>query len=86
MADEIKEGNKDEDIYTEEGREAAEDDDAITNVDEGFMEGYESGEKAAKCAKCNKVLEDDLVEKEIDGEDYRFCSEQCAETFKKPQN
>jgi hypothetical protein len=83
---EMELGDKDEDIYTAEGREVAEDDDTITNSDEGFMEGYDSGEKTARCAKCNKILEDDFHEKEIEGEDYRFCSESCAETFKKPQN
>ncbi len=83
---EIESGDKDEDIYTEEGREVAEDEEVITNEEEGFMEGYEEDERAAKCAKCKKILEEDFIEEEIGGEEYRFCSEKCAETFKKPKN
>jgi len=82
----IEAGDKEEDIYTEAGRETAEDDDSITNEEEGCMEGYEEGDKAVKCAKCGKILEDDFIEREIDGEEYRFCSETCAESFKKPES
>ncbi|MBI2507862.1 hypothetical protein HYV89_02810 [Candidatus Woesearchaeota archaeon] len=80
---EIEAGDRDEDIYTEEGREVAEDEDVITDAEEGFMEGYEEDERAAKCAKCKKILEEDFIEEEIDDEEYRFCSRRCAETFKK---
>ncbi|MAG45146.1 MAG: hypothetical protein CMH63_00030 [Nanoarchaeota archaeon] len=83
---EIEEGDREEDVYTPEGRETAEDDDTITNEEEGFMEGYEEGDIAVKCANCNKILDDDFIEREIDGIEYRFCSETCAETFKKPES
>jgi len=82
---EIETGDREEDIYTEEGREVAEDEEVITDAEEGFMEGYEEDERAAKCAKCRKVLDEDFIEEEIDGDEYRFCSERCAETFKKPK-
>lgn len=82
---EIETGDKEEDIYTDEGREVAEEDDMITNEEEGFMEGYEEQSRATKCAKCKVILEDDFIEEEINGEEYRFCSEKCAETFKKPK-
>ncbi len=82
---EIETGDREEDIYTEEGRDVAEDEDVITDVEEGFMEGYEEGSRAAKCAKCKIILEEDFIEEEINGEVYRFCSERCAETFKKPK-
>jgi len=70
-----------EEIYSEEGREALVEDDEIEPWEEGFMEGADSGGKGAKCRKCGKILEemDDVVEKEIDGELYRFCSDECAE-------
>ncbi|MBS3157515.1 hypothetical protein J4442_05090 [Candidatus Woesearchaeota archaeon] len=74
----IELGEKDEDIYTGEGREVAEDEDEISDVEEGFMEGYEEDENAAKCAKCRKILGEDFIEEEIDGEMLRFCSEKCA--------
>lgn len=82
---EIETGDREEDIYTEEGRKVAEDEDMITNEEEGFMEGYEEEDRAAKCAKCRKILEEDFIEEEIDGDEYRFCSRRCAETFKKPR-
>jgi len=71
-------------IYSEEGREELrEDDDSISNVDEGFMQGYEEEEKMAKCGSCGEILEDKIIEKEFDGEIYRFCSRECVEKFEK---
>ncbi|MEK6856949.1 MAG: hypothetical protein AABX49_02955 [Nanoarchaeota archaeon] len=81
----IETGDLEEDIYTEEGREVAEDEGMITNTEEGFMEGYDEEGRAVKCAKCKILLEEDFIEEEIKGEEYRFCSEKCAETFKKPK-
>jgi len=71
-----------EDIYDEEVREDLEDSDEISEVEEGFVEGYEEGEHEAKCAECKKVLVDeDFIEEEIDGENYRFCSDECVKAF-----
>ena len=70
-------------IYSEQGREDQIDSDEITDLDEGFMKGYEEGEKMAKCPVCGVVLGNDFVEREIDGEIYRFCSEEHAEVFMK---
>ena len=74
----------DEDIYTEEGREAAEDDDEISAEEAGFMEGYEKGEKLAKCKTCRKVISDDpdeVIEEEYNNQIYRFCSQKCVDAF-----
>lgn len=78
-----EEESSEEEIYSEEGREALVDDDEIEPWEEGFMEGAESGGKGAKCRKCGKILEemDDVIEKEIDGEIYRFCSDECVDKF-----
>ena len=78
---EIEEGDKDEDIYTEEGRESELDSDAIDEVDEGIAKGYEEDEKVIKCAKCGRTLGRKFVEVEIEGELYNFCSEECAEEY-----
>ena len=80
---EMETGDLEEDIYTEEGREVAEESDEITNVEEGFMEGYEAGERAAKCSNCKKVLEEDFIEGEIYGKVLKFCSEQCSTEYEK---
>ena len=78
----FEEGEHEGDIYDEEGREKLEESDEITELEEGFVEGYEEGEHQAKCAKCGAVLVDgDLIEEEIEGHHYRFCSEECASAF-----
>lgn len=75
-------GDKEGDMYTEAGREELlEDDDEITDVEEGFMEGYAAGERTFACATCKKILDDNLVEEEFDGKIYRFCSDQCAAKY-----
>ncbi|HLC58813.1 MAG TPA: hypothetical protein VJI68_03040 [Candidatus Nanoarchaeia archaeon] len=72
----------DADIYNEVGREELEEADEITEVEEGFMEGFEEGETLAKCAFCKKVLVgEDFVEEEIDEVHYRFCNEDHALKF-----
>jgi len=77
----IETGDADEDIYTDAGREIAEEDDAITDVEAGVMEGFEEDEAAVKCANCKKILEEDFIEEELGGELLRFCSEQCARDY-----
>ena len=79
---EEEEGEKD--IYSEGGREKLVEDDEIEPWEQGFMQGAEGGGQGAKCRKCGKPLVDkEIVEKEIDGENYRFCSEECANKFEK---
>jgi len=81
---EIGDGDTEENIYTEEGREEMfDEDDELTDIDEGFMKGYEEGAKAAKCPVCGEVVEFDFVEREIDDDIYRFCSEEHADLYMK---
>lgn len=88
--EEIKEnmemGEKNEDVYSEEGREKLLEDAEIDAEEEGFMEGAEGRGQLAKCDNCHKVLGDDpenTVEREFDGEMHLFCSDKCAEEFSK---
>mgnify|MGYP001586791383 CR=1 FL=1 len=86
---EMETGDLDEDIYTEEGRDLAEEEDEISEVEAGFMEGYKEGAKIVKCSTCKQVLSDDpddIIEEEINGDTYRFCSEKCAEVYNKKQS
>ncbi len=78
-----EEGNdQNEGIYEEEGRkELIDEEDEITDVDEGFMKGYEEEEKLAECSNCGKVLNKKTVEEEFNGKVYRFCSSDCAEEY-----
>ncbi|MBS3168237.1 hypothetical protein J4216_03875 [Candidatus Woesearchaeota archaeon] len=78
----MQENNIKEDIYTKEGRRELEEEDQIVEDEEGFMEGYEQGEVLSKCANCGKVLIDEkFVEEEFNGELFRFCSNECANSF-----
>lgn len=76
-AQEMEEGELEEDVYSEEGREKELEDDEIEPWEEGFMKGAEKGGQGAKCRYCGKVLveKEDVVEREINGESYLFCSE-----------
>jgi hypothetical protein len=81
---EMELGNKEEDIYSDAGREELmEEEDEITDVDEGFMKGYEEGERSAQCPECKTLLLDAFIEEEIHDEMYRFCSSECATKFEK---
>lgn len=74
------------DIYDDEAREVMMEDDEIDAIEEGFTQGYEADDKLAKCALCHKILEDDFVEEEFDGEIYRFCCDEHAEEYRKQHN
>ena len=79
-----EEGELDEDVYTEEGREELVEDDEITEIEQGFAEGYEKGEMNVKCQNCGKLLtNENPIEREIRGDTYYFCSITCAEQYVK---
>lgn len=70
-------------IYSEEEREdLIEDEDEITDIDEGFMKGYNESSSKQKCASCKVKLDGhEVIEKEIKGKTYRFCSHHCLTEF-----
>ncbi len=77
-------GEKDEDIYTDEGREKLEDDDEIDAEEEGFMEGAEGDGARAKCAFCGQPLfREKTFETKIKGKVFWFCSEEHIDEYKK---
>ena len=51
IEEEMELGDKEEDIYTEEGAEVAEEDDSLTNDEEGFMKGYNESETQSNSPK-----------------------------------
>ncbi|MBI2140032.1 hypothetical protein HYU14_03850 [Candidatus Woesearchaeota archaeon] len=72
----------DESVESEEGRESALEDDEISPEEEGFLEGAEGDGQGAKCRTCGKVLiGDDFIERKVDGELFRFCCEECSESY-----
>ncbi len=83
---EMEQGKKAENVYSEEGREKLAADDEIAPFEEGFMEGAEGRGKKNSCAECGKqIAEDDenIIEREFEGETKWFCSEQHAENYAK---
>ena len=75
-----KEAN--DDLYSEKGREELiEGEDEITAIDEGFMRGYDEGERVTDCANCARMLPDHPIEEEFAGEMHFFCSSSCAEEY-----
>ncbi len=74
-------GDKEADVYTEEGREELTvDGDEIAPWEEGFIEGAE-GSESSHCENCDKTLgdrEESVIEKEVKGKILLFCSEKCA--------
>ena len=74
-------GDKEADVYTEEGREElTEDEGEISPLEEGFSEGA-AGSESAHCENCDKPIgdrEENVIEREIKGKILLFCSEKCA--------
>ena len=77
-------GDKNDDIYTEEGQEVEVEEDEIEPWEEGFMKGASGPGQLAKDALTGKPLMDveDVVEMEINGKLYRFASQRNAEKFR----
>ena len=70
-------GEREEEVYGEQGREKLVEDDELEPWEEGFMEGAEQRGELAKCAYCGKILgqsKKNTVEKKINGEIFLFCS------------
>ena len=62
-------------------KEASDDD--VESEDEGFVKGFEDDEdKKEECAECGTAVSaEKKVVKEIESEQYVFCSEECAKEF-----
>ena len=71
------------DVYESEGREKLVEDDAMSPEEAGFLQGAEGLGQDAKCRKCGKILieADEVIEKEIEGEIMKFCSDDCEEAY-----
>lgn len=76
-------GERDEDIYTKEGREVL--DDEIEPWEEGFMEGASDLGQLGKDALTGQPImgAENVIELEFQGKSYRFVSEKNAEEWMK---
>jgi len=83
MAERKDEESPDENIYNKEDREDQLDDDEITPAEACFVEGYEDT-KLVECNTCGKHIDPEtVVEKEVNGKTFTFCSRKCADLFEK---
>lgn len=80
----ITAGEDEEDVYSEEGREALEEDDEIEPWEEGFVEGAHDAGQLGKDALTGEPLLgiDKVVEMKIGRKTYRFANKKNAEKFK----
>ena len=84
--EDYEEGTFEEDVYTGEGRELLEEGDEISEIEEGFVEGYESSAEdgVSYCCECKKLLVgENFIEVDVGGKICRFCSESCAEKYRR---
>jgi len=77
-------GEKEADVYTEEGREELTvDEGEIAPWEEGFAAGAEGRGEGTTCAHCEKPLgdrEENVFDREYKGVLMLFCSEKCAKS------
>ncbi|MFO8016446.1 MAG: hypothetical protein R6U32_05055 [Candidatus Woesearchaeota archaeon] len=79
---EMEMGNKEDDVYSDEGREDLVENGEITSIEQGFMEGAELDGQQAKCANCGQMLTPgNTIEKQMEGETKWFCSEECVQRY-----
>lgn len=79
----INEEEKEFDVYGEEAREELVEDDEIDSDEDGFMQGYDSEANPVYCDNCKHILSRKHIEKEIKGELYSFCSDECVDEFER---
>lgn len=74
---------EDENIYDKEDRKQQLESDEIGPAEAAFMEGYEDT-KLIECNSCGNHIDwEKVIEREINGTTYTFCSKKCAEHFDK---
>ncbi len=82
MPEEEFEDVAEDDLESEEAREEATEDDELEPWEEGFLEGATGDGQLGKCANCGDMItEKNCVEKKIEEELHRFCSEKCLEKY-----
>ncbi|MAF99423.1 MAG: hypothetical protein CMH61_02315 [Nanoarchaeota archaeon] len=88
IKDSMEHGDIEEDVYTAEGREQLEEDDEISNVEQGFMEGASGAGQLGVDALTGEPLMDieDVVETQIDGKKYRFVNQENARKFREKKS
>ncbi|MFH1052917.1 MAG: hypothetical protein V1740_00730 [Candidatus Woesearchaeota archaeon] len=82
IIEDFAEGDKEADVYSEEGTDSLVENDEISPEEAGFMEGEMDRGERSVCSHCSKVIGEDrgrIVEREINGKVHWFCCDDCAE-------
>ena len=79
----INQEEKEFNVYGEEAREELTENDEIESDEDGFMQGYESDANPAFCDNCKQILKRNHIEKEIKGDIYSFCSDECVDEYER---
>ena len=75
-------GDKDADVYSEEGLEEEMEHNEIAPWEQGFMEGELLGGTMGECHYCGSPINEDndeIFEKKVDGTRRLFCSKDCMD-------
>ncbi len=74
---------KDDDLeFEEETKEEHSGEEEVDSSENGFMQGYLDEDKAPECVECGAaVREEKKAVRDIEGETFVFCSENCAKEF-----
>jgi len=79
----MPEEDETENIYDRKQREQQLEESEIEPGEAAFMEGYEDT-KLVECNSCHGQIDwEKVIEKEINGTTYTFCSKKCADHFDK---
>jgi hypothetical protein len=74
-----------DDVYDEKQREAMLDEGSIDDYEEGFMQGYENPD-LIQCHNCGQEVNlAKVIEWEVEGKKYWFCSKECLDVFLKKE-
>ncbi len=70
-----------DDEHLDKDKIEEEEEEEVEEEEEGFMQGYGEEEEVEECAECGLALKKKRVTREIEGEEYGFCSNACADEF-----
>lgn len=54
-----------------------------SSSEEGFMKGYLNEDEVKECCECGVAIKNEkqVVVREVEGEQFTFCSDNCADEF-----
>tara|TARA_Y100000310_G_scaffold137447_1_gene136367 strand:- start:59186 stop:59431 length:246 start_codon:yes stop_codon:yes gene_type:complete len=70
------------DTENENSEQSTVEEGGVDSSEAAFMHGYNSdGENTKECEECGVAIQEEDVEREIEGQMHKFCSKICADEF-----